>query len=758
MAEDLATPSNTLVKVRWKEPYVSEGLNKKLNGLIPSGVIRGGRLTTSLLASHVTVAADPETNDSIYSFIDANGHQLTFRQQADVSLDLDIGTLPGTTAYIGLEIVYTTSAATSVKWRGFTAAEVAADPTLVILGSVVVPAVAAIIPTTDILYDVRKDAGFNLSAGMRDWRQVVKNSSFEGRAISVSDTTQAEQREFAYWEFINGPNGNWRVLSPGSGPASQPHTGDNNLIANGAGAGLHVMTAEPLGAFRVTPGQTVKTSVWVRGDSVNLVSGASAIVGISIAAYEWNGTDVSDPAPWNSGTIYFTEDGTVVNGTFDYFEISGSFKVPANAAFIRAQLIVSESTQFDGDIGFDDFQIWLEPGRVHLPDDRRVDLYEPEIVTPGIAVIPRLNQDGIGENPSSLMQRALRLLCSDANTASLEHEWRMISDSVVSWVMAMPQGKLHIGSELAGSAFNAATRERLKTWFYNVDGHYTLQWEMDGDGGVSTRGKIRIYAAHGAGVSGNQMALCITHNAAWDSTLNAGAGGWVRDVFGSSYRFDFGQGDLYYYGYSQTDPDGWPDTDWDSPGLECLNLDTNLSAGEADLYLPGGTDDCNYRFRSPRYGNYLYFNGSALLPTTNGTVPLSPDWARLFNTEAYPKVSGGGSALMLDLGAHLKDGDYIEDMWIWSEFASGTQFSWELREIEFHDPAAAPTDSLIDSGNLTTGVGHHLDKATPGYFVDKGWGTNMIIPYLLIWPPLTLGALNSIHAVAFRYDTQRTYV
>ena len=750
MATDLATPSNTLAKIRWHEQYVSEGVNKKFNGIAPHGVIRGGRLGTSLLNDTVTVEADPDTNDSIYSAIDANGHQVTFRQYGDVALNLSA--LAGSTVYIGLEVVYVVSADTTVKWRAFSQAEVDADASLVVLGSVDVPGVSAIIPESDIYYDRRRDAGWNLSAGMRDWRQIVVNPSFEGRAVSINDDTE-ELRDFPFWEMrIFSSPASWRVLSPGSGPASQPHTGYNNLIANGGGVGAHSMTATPVVSPRVTPGQVVKSSVWVRGDAVTLGSGAGASVGMVFIFYDWDGNLVT--------SYQYVEDGTVVTGTFDWFEISATFKVPATTCIMMAYLWVADPASFAGDIGFDDFQIWLEPGRVHMPEDRRVDVIGNEVTASGLIVTPSPAQAAsvLGDiDPSDIAQRALRLMCKDPNQTSLEHEWRMVSDAIVSWIMSLPQGKLHIGKNLAGST-NNAIKERLKTWFYNTDGHYSLMWEMDGDGGTSARGKIRIYVAEGAPVSGNQMVVCITHNAEYDPALNAGAGGWTRDVFGSSYRFDIGRGDLVYYGYSQTDPDGWTDFDWDGPGLECFDLDTNLSSGDVDTYLPGGISaDCNYRFRSARYGNYLYFNGSALLPSTSLSAPINPDWSRSIMARAYPEVAASG-ALYLDLSAWLKDGDWIEDLWIWSLYSSGTAFDWELREKALADPAGAPSDTLLDSGTTTSGGSFQLDKWSLGEPVDKSWGSLMNALYLLIWTPTTLGSNNYIDAVGIRYSTQKTYV
>jgi len=553
MATDLATPSNTLAKVRWREQYVSDGLNKKFNGIAPHGVIRGGRIGLNASPLTITVEADEETNDSIYSSINANGQQVTFRQASDISLDLTA--VAGTLVYIGLKVTYTTSADTVVKWRAYSQAEVDADPTIVVLGSVDVPGGGSVLET-DIDYDRRRDGGWEMSSGMREWRQVIANPSFEGRAVTI-DTFPDEERDFPFWELRSlGAAGHWRVLTPGSGPASNPHTGDNNLIMDGQGAGSHQMLAEPLVDSRVVPGQVVRVSVWVRGDSVTMGDGAAAQAGINLVWYDWDGNVL--------GTTSFYEDGTVITGTFDWFEISGTVKAPANAASVRPRLSVNDTTSITGDIGFDDFHLWVEPGRVKLPYDRHLDIIGPELVTPGIIVAPTAGQMASlgGLDPSAIDQRSLRLLCADANGGSLEHKWGMVSDSITSWLMSLSKGRLTLGPDLIASAtksIQALARliVSLPNSSLTANAKYILLFEGDGSG--VSRGSIRGYLATDS-YFGSGPALVITTNAEFLPNTDQ----WQRDLAGTSSSMYVFTWDRYYrYIHESGSASPWAIAGWD---------------------------------------------------------------------------------------------------------------------------------------------------------------------------------------------------
>ena len=45
-------------KIRWREPYVSEGLNRKFAGVIPRGIYRGFGIQPSGAALSIDILAD----------------------------------------------------------------------------------------------------------------------------------------------------------------------------------------------------------------------------------------------------------------------------------------------------------------------------------------------------------------------------------------------------------------------------------------------------------------------------------------------------------------------------------------------------------------------------------------------------------------------------------------------------------------------------------------------------------------------------
>lgn len=577
MATDLATPSNTLAKVRWREQYVSEGLNKKLNGLVPAGVIRGGRLGTNVLDLRITIEADPDTGDSIYSFIDSNGQQLTFRQVGDVTLDLTA--LASTTVYIGLEIVYTTSAATEVYWRAYSQAEIDADPTIVCLGPVDVPA-SGLIPEGNIRGDRRVDGGMNLSAGTRGWRQVVPNPSFEGGEISVVPPPGTVSRELPGWLITGGAFGGWEMLTPGTSPAAQPRSGENTLSPGGGGPGSESLVAQVLGAYRVTPGQMVRCSVWARGTGASLGSGAAAKVGIKVTAYQWDGTVSAAGSPWSSGILEIVEDGTVITGTFDYLEIAETFKVPADVAYITLALEVVDSVGFVGRIEFDDFRVWLEPGPI-------VQLYDPErpvvgndVQTSELIVTPYFGQDSVVDS-DTMIERAIRLLCSDATSGGLAFNWEPVKAAVTSWLMSFPKGRLDLGSDLNNTDAEGLIPRITTDNYAGLANDYTLLWEMNPTGGTFTS-KIRIYTGVAFTLASAYRPVVITVNAYWDGT------DWdFDDSSEEATRIELGQYGIYFYSKDAGSTAPWTDSNWTNPATDAYEYFSvyNSTNGNAQVIL-----------------------------------------------------------------------------------------------------------------------------------------------------------------------------
>jgi len=566
MSTTLATPSNTQVKVRWEEQYVSEGLNKKLTGVIPEGVIRGGRLIAHpSINMNVTVESDTGSGDSVFSYVDANGHQLSFRQVGDVNLDLTAEA--GNTVYIGLEIVYVISSVTQVFWRAYSAAEVVADPTLLIIGSVIVPA-AGLVPAGDVRGNERKDGGLDLSSGMRDWQQTVENSDFQqGRNFAASSYS----RDLPNWQLDPG------ALGTVGRTTSQARTGDASLQFVGAGGGSHDLKAKPIKLFSVLPGQTIKVSAFIKGVSVVLGSGAGASVSLAVTALDEGGSAVVAGDFSLFGSWFHSEDGTVINGSFDWFEMGGRTTIPAGVAWLAVTITIVDGTSFTGDIFFDDVQLWVEPGPVADSYDRKDEMVGADTYTPGLVVTPAWGQDAVITSYQKVLDRAIRFLCKDAGIATLEYLMETGDASISDWLLNITRGQLKLGEGLISGVASAAKPRGILPFPLDATAPYTLLWEMP----HPTTGKsIRIYVAESPVVSTSER-LVITINALWTGTQ------WQRDEnANNAIRFDFSSsGGITIFARDATASATWIDTDWDDGGV---NSERTCSLGLGFLGSPIG--------------------------------------------------------------------------------------------------------------------------------------------------------------------------
>jgi hypothetical protein len=548
MSVDLATPSNTLVKVRWKEPYVSEGLNKKLNGLVPSGVIRGGLLTTSLLNSRVTIAADPDTGDSVYSFIDANGHQLTFRQNGDVVLDLDVGALPGTTVYVGLEVVYVTSAATTVKWIGYDYTEVDGDDSLVVLGSAIVPGAPALIPLADITYDRRRTAWQNISRFMREADQVIKNGDFE-----LADETlpgAADDNRWPWWDYTRATETGlaFQVLQTGT-----PQIGNRHLSLAMTGVATQVGVLPHEGFYQVRGGELVKVKYWIKGDA-GLVAGPTHM-GVKVL--------VSEENPDSGIQTEYVEDLALADPLgFVYTEIERVFRIDDDARWIRLEVYFDDNSHSStGAIYVDDVRMWIEQPQT---DDGSVEgygaLHEGAVLARSLDIV---KPPGIAADLIEFIENILTLRWDSGQIYDMKRRPNAVQD----FILRLVNGGLNIGNlieSLGANQINSdvnAAKARVTTPFpLHSAGKYTLLWEMANQ--AAGQASVRFYVTDQSDIPGRTAdTFSIIWNAVWSgSTLN-----WTYDASGSrAMRLDFTKEGIYLL---VKDPSGavdpWIDAEWE---------------------------------------------------------------------------------------------------------------------------------------------------------------------------------------------------
>ena len=537
MAEDITTPSNNLVKIIWKEPYVSEGLNKKLNGLIPAGVIRGGKLVANIVNSTVTIQIDPDSGDSVYSFIDTNGHQLTFRQDKDVDLDLDVGSLPGNTIYIGLEIIYSVSAQTSVKWRGYSQAEVDADSSIVVLGSVVVPAVAAPIPASDISDDRRRLAWGDISRYMREAQQVIKNGSFE---IADDSVPSAGDVAWPHWDYPQATETSvsWQVISTGT-----PLVGDKHLQLTLTGAGTQVGILPHEGFYQVRGGGTVKAKIGVSGNSLTPGPGSGGHMGLRII--------VTDEDPSNVIQNIYAEDVSL-SGTFAYTESEITFRLDDSAKWIRAEVYYDDDgNSSTGTIYFDDVRLWIEQPQI---DEGQVESFGPlhdgAVIGRSLDVAP---PPGIATSLNDFISNILSVRFDNSD----EYNVARRPDGALSFLLRLINGSLEVPFSSSG---------------------YTLLFEGENASG----GNIRAYLTSNDIYSND--ALVFTVNARWTGTQ------WARDTALDSRYTAIGHQDFYDCIYQSTDSSPWNSSDWTSVGERTFVADETGVKSYLKLFARSGLD------------------------------------------------------------------------------------------------------------------------------------------------------------------------
>lgn len=546
MATDLTTPSNTTAKVRWHEQYVSEGINKKLNGIIPAGVVRGGRLGTSLSTMSVTIEADPLTGDSIYSYIDANGHQVTFRQVGNVTLD--VSALASTVIFIALQITYVISADTVVKWRAFSQAEIDADPTLVVLGMVDVPA-SGLIPASDIYPAERREAWTTISPHIREWRQLITNGSFEtcieALASSPSDDFWPD------WDLV-GSYGLFTgiAVSVVSGASRSGNKSLQLVLSGSAGEEMELYWA---GQGKVFPGQLVSVSVWVSGSVLAPGPGANGRLGLKLQFF--------NKTAGSTGTEYISD--ITLSGTFGYTEIQGIVEVPASTVSMWVSVVYDDDNQNStGTIQIDDVRVFLETGEPtdEYPGANRDDHFGGSIRSLSLDIPP---QPPATASITTLISRMLRFrqntivggvlpLLLGARDGSTPFDLHLQHGGI-----DIPRVISDLGSDLIGTLANCLI-PRVKTDFPDeLINEYTLMWHAHN---ATAEYDIRVYIAESSGLQ-QFPSIVITHNAYWDGSL------WHPDDTGrESIRRDIG-----YIGSSMYERSAgtgnWTDANWNDGGV-----------------------------------------------------------------------------------------------------------------------------------------------------------------------------------------------
>jgi len=346
MPTTLATPSPNNASMRFKETYVSDGLNRKSLGSFPAGVVRGGLLETAGAGLNVNISPDPNTGDSVYVFTNVNGRQITFRDSGVRTLNL--AAVASTTVFVCLFIDYSTGGPTVVEWRAYTQAEIDAlpeGPFVVIVGQAVVPG-AGPIDAVDVTPTGLRQAWADASKGVRPWLQIVRNGDF--RAGFAAGAPVGE--EIPYMNHATTV-GSATVAVSGTNARSggkslewvSGATGTTLVTGTGQAGSVNI----PRELIPVKPGQRVHVSLYIAGATVP----ASSSAALAVVVLDEAGAFVE--------AVAFAED-TTSTGTFGYSRYEAVGKV-TTAGFLDWNLILRVTGAGPGSYFVDDMRIYLEP-------------------------------------------------------------------------------------------------------------------------------------------------------------------------------------------------------------------------------------------------------------------------------------------------------------------------------------------------------------------------------------------------------------
>lgn len=248
-------------KMRYREPYLTEGLNVKALALAP-GVYRGFGLATSITDLTLTIVADTSSDDHLCVYEDLAGHSVTVRKASD--FEINLASAASTTVYIAVFADYTLHSTTEANIRSYTQAEydaAAEKDQLVILGKVVVPA-SGTIPTANISLNSRRSAFMQEHPEQRRWRQLVRNPYFDIGGYGIASTgfivgcyRQLELQDITNWSLLLDEID--YVTEPGSIAAAWK-AGSQDMTAN---------FATNIGA-NVLPGTRLRLRIVYRIDNV----------------------------------------------------------------------------------------------------------------------------------------------------------------------------------------------------------------------------------------------------------------------------------------------------------------------------------------------------------------------------------------------------------------------------------------------------------------------------------------------------------
>lgn len=372
-------PATGEIKVRYQEPYVTEGLNAKLAVLVPRGTYRGFRLGTHGSADTITIQADPDTLDHSANYLTSGGRALTIRR---IGGNFAVAFPAPDTYIVTIDAAYTVGVPTTGSIKAYPLAEWS-DPQLaesIILGVVVVP--GGVIPAANITHDRRTWAWKELAQDAQAWMPLHTDVGFETMGAVPVDLGVVDPPPNGWFSTFAGPGaGGRRIEDTGDPPgyAFVPSTQNTGAIS----FSLYQQTAAP-----VDEGQTIRVRLRIRCLMVQTAGTLQIVARFATAVGAFHSLQV------------FAIDMTVLDPSFRVIETS--FRVPSGAAFLTRVALEATAVNYGAAadcLALKDFQAWLEPqGRQHQGAGSW-----PGAQAAQVSQLRLIDKDALGPTPTDLV-------------------------------------------------------------------------------------------------------------------------------------------------------------------------------------------------------------------------------------------------------------------------------------------------------------------------------------------------------------------
>jgi hypothetical protein len=350
---------NSEIRMRWQEPFVTEGLNKKLAVNTPPGIYRGFILQPTANALEVEIVADADSADSAAVYQTDDGFSITLRRTGATTFGaVSLAAFTNKTVVLALYADYTVGSSTSAELRiyelsptdEFTGATERDE--LVVIGQVVVPA-SGVIPAANVTNAFRSYAWAAQTKDATPWLPVIKNASFD-----QADDSATYQYAILNWDITSSAN---VTVSAKSSVAT--NGGSRALSFDQVNAIAGTATALQNVGITVEPDDLIYYQFYLR----TLIATTSGSLTVTFGFR-------------NSDGVYFnsSEQVTIDTSAIDasYRLVSGTVKVPSavyalDGVQIQASSLLSGVGTGDA-ILVDDFQVLVRKGVLQDRADRGI--------------------------------------------------------------------------------------------------------------------------------------------------------------------------------------------------------------------------------------------------------------------------------------------------------------------------------------------------------------------------------------------------